>query len=87
MMKVWKLTPIGQNLGVTIRAETEERARTIANTAFSAMPKTENDEDDKEDDNYQPSTWGKFAWHDINAVSCIYQRDDLSGQEGILSVD
>jgi hypothetical protein len=81
-MKVWILTPKGQSRTVKIRAETEERARQIAYHAFSEPSPT----DDK-DDIFQPSKWAGIDWKNINAVSCVYETDDISNIEGIINVD
>ena len=81
-MRVWILKPINDKGSVTIRAESEGRAREIAHNAFSAPPM-----DEEDDQQFQPMAWASIAWIDHNAVSCTYESDDLSKEEGILNIN
>lgn len=83
-MKVWKLSPKEQQNGahmgyVRIRAETEERARTVAENAFEKKTKVKN--------TIHAINWSELDWHDKNAVECIHEADDdISTIEGILDI-
>lgn len=82
-MKVWKLSPTqpqqtGNNGYVRIRAETEERAREIAQEAF---------EDTDVDKVIHNLDWSELNWHDKRVIQSDYEGDDdVSSIEGILDV-
>lgn len=83
-MKIWKLSPKEQQSGahagyVRIRAETEERARTVAENAFEKKTKVKN--------TIHSINWSELNWHDKNAVECQHEADDdISTIEGILDI-
>lgn len=85
-MKVWLLKTADQKHSVTIRAATAEKARALASKVFSKSWNHPEYDENEEDMPFESAPWGNIDWHDIQAVSCTYQSDDLSNTEGVLNI-
>jgi len=80
-MKVWKLSPKGQNETskngyIRVRAQTEQRAREIARQIFAkSKVKT-----------MHSVVWSTLDWSDESLVECLNESEDISNSEGILDI-
>ncbi len=80
-MKVWKLSPKSENPSnkngyIRIRAESEQRAREIAEETF-AKSKVKS---------IHSAIWSTLDWKDRDLVECINESEDMSKTAGILDI-